>query len=436
MRQAVILAGGLGKRFKKISGKLPKPMVPLFDKPILEHQIQQCVANNIKNIKLLVGYKSKFIIDYFGNGRKFGASIEYIVENEPKGTAGALINSLPHLNDVFLVIYGDTFFDIDLKSFWNFHRKHSSDATIFLHPNDHPHDSDLVELNSNMTVKKIHSYPHNSRWKQNLVNAALYVFNKNVLMDLKLSKKKKDIAKNLFPMMLRRKKKINGYISTEYIKDVGTVKRFNNIKRDVELGIVKSLKKNHKKIAVFIDRDGTINEEVNNLNHHNQLKLIKNTAKAISKINKCGILSIIITNQPGIAKGDLNENELKIIHNKMETLLGRQGAYVDRIYYCPHHPDRGFLGEIKKLKKNCNCRKPKIGLIQQAKKDLNIDITNSWFVGDSTRDILAAKKAGIKSVLVQTGYAGKDKKYIISPDFISKDLNQAVNLIIKKKKFL
>tara|TARA_Y100000389_G_scaffold166278_1_gene170905 strand:- start:5863 stop:7170 length:1308 start_codon:yes stop_codon:yes gene_type:complete len=435
MKQAVILAGGQGKRLKKYSGKLPKSMVSLLGKPILQYQIEQCVAHNIKNIKILVCYKSKTIIDYFGNGSKFGASIKYIVEKQPRGTAGALIDSLDYLDDVFLVIYGDLFFDVDLKSFWNFHKNNSSDATIFLHPNNHPYDSDLVELNSKMRVNKIYSYPHDNSWKKNLVNAAMYILNKKKLYGLKFKKKKPDIAKNLFPLMLNQKKKISGYISTEYIKDAGTVDRFNKIKKDIKFGIVKSLKKKTKKAAIFIDRDGTINKEVNHLNNHKQLKLIKSSAKAISKINKSGKLAIVITNQPAISRGNLNLNDLKVIHNKMETLLGKNGAYVDRIYYCPHHPDKGFVGEIKKLKIKCNCRKPNIGMIKNAKKDLNIDFKNSWVVGDSTRDILAAKRAGMRSILVKTGYAGKDKIYKVNPDFTTKDLNEAVDLILNENFF-
>lgn len=432
MKQAVILAGGLGKRLKKVSGNLPKPMVPLLGKPILQYQIEQCVAHNIKNIKLLVCYKSKIIMDYFGDGSSFGASIEYIVENQPRGTGGALIDALAHLDEIFLVIYGDVFFDIDLISFWNFHKNNASDATIFLHPNDHPHDSDLVELNSKMIVDKIHSYPHKNGWKQNLVNAALYILTKDKLQDLNFHSKNVDIAKNLFPLMLSRKNKITGYLSTEYIKDAGTIERLNKIKKDIKSGIVKSMKKKTKKVAIFIDRDGTINKEVNYVNDQKQFELIKGAAKAISKINKSGKLSIVITNQPGIARGDLDINNLKVIHNKMETLLGREGAYVDRIYYCPHHTDSGFAGEVKELKIKCNCRKPNIGLFEQAKKDLNIDFKNSWVIGDSTRDILAAKKAGMKSVLVQTGYAGKDNSYKVNPDFTTKDLNEAVDLILIK----
>ncbi|MDC0236197.1 HAD-IIIA family hydrolase [Candidatus Pelagibacter sp.] len=432
MKQAVILAGGQGKRLKKYSGKLPKSMVSLLGKPILQYQIEQCVANNIKNIKLLVCYQSKIIIDYFGDGSNFGASIEYIIEKQPRGTAGALIDCLDYLDDVFLVIYGDLFFDVDLKSFWNFHKNNSSDATIFLHPNNHPYDSDLVDLNSKMRVNKIYSYPHDKSWKKNLVNAAIYILNKKKLYGLKFRKKKPDIAKNLFPLMLNQKKKISGYISTEYIRDAGTVDRFNKIKKDIKSGIVKSLKKKTKKAAIFIDRDGTINREVNHLSHHKQFELIKDTAKAISKINKSGRLSIVVTNQPGIARGDLKKNDLKVIHNKMETLLGRNGAYIDNIYYCPHHTDSGFKGEIKELKIRCKCRKPNTGMFKQAKKELNIDFKKSWVVGDSTRDILAAKRTGMKSVLVKTGYAGKDKSYKINPDYIAKNLNEAVDLILNK----
>lgn len=432
MKQAVILAGGQGKRLKKYSGKLPKPMVHLFGKPLLQYQIEQCVANNIRKIKLLVCYQSEIIMDYFGNGSNFGASIEYIVEKQPRGTAGALIDSLSFLDEEFLVIYGDLFFDVDLKSFWNFHKNNSSDATIFVHPNDHPYDSDLVELDSKMIVKKIYNYPHNKGWKKNLVNAALYILKKDKLYGFKLRKKKPDIAKNLFPLMLNNKKKISGYISSEYIKDAGTVDRFNKIKKDIKLGIVNSLKKKTKKAAIFIDRDGTINKEVNHVRHHKQFELIKGAAKAINKINKSGRLSIVVTNQPGIAKGDFKEMDLNIVHNKMETLLGRSKAFVDGIYYCPHHTDSGFKNEIKELKINCNCRKPNIGMFKQAKKDFNIDFKKSWVIGDSTRDILAAKNAGMKSVLVKTGYAGKDKSYKIKSDFITKDLNEAVDLILNK----
>ena len=432
MRQAVILAGGKGTRLKVVSGNLPKPMVPVLGKPLLQYLIEQCVEYGISNIKLLISYKKEVIEDYFGDGSQYGASIEYIIEDVPRGTAGALMDALPELDEQFLVVYGDTFFDIDLGSFWKFHQDQAGDASIFLHPNDHPHDSDLVEVNSDLQVQKIHPYPHDNQWRQNLVNAAVYMFNKGALQGVDFVSDRPDIAKELFPLMLESKKKLYGYISTEYIKDMGTPKRLSKVERDVNSGKVKSLKKQRPKMAIFLDRDGTINQEVNHLSSQEQFELIDGVGEAICQINVAGILAVVVTNQPVIARGELEESELKVIHNKMDTLLGRHGAYIDRLYYCPHHTDSGFEGEIKALKFDCDCRKPKIGLFTQAKNDLNIVLEKSWVVGDSARDILAAQNAGMKSVLVRTGHAGKDGSYEVTPDFVAKDLREAVKLILKE----
>jgi len=432
MRQAVILAGGKGTRLKSITGDLPKPMVSILGAPLLQHLIEQCVAYDIVDIKLLVSYRKEAIEDYFGDGSQYGVSIQYIVEDIPRGTAGALIDALPELDEQFLVVYGDTFFDIDLSSFWNFHQNQAGDISIFLHPNDHPHDSDLVEVDPSFQVLKIHPYPHDSQWRQNLVNAALYMINKSALKGIDFVLDRPDIAKDLFPLMLESGKKLYGYISTEYIKDMGMPKRLSKVERDIDSGKVKLLKKQTPKMAIFIDRDGTINQEVNHLSSQDQFELLDGVGEAICQINAAGILAVIVTNQPVIARGELEESELKVIHNKMDTLLGSQGAYIDRLYYCPHHADSGFEGEVEALKFDCDCRKPKIGLFTQAKKDLNIVLEKSWVVGDSTRDILAAQNAGMKSILVETGHAGKDCSFEVNPDFIAKDLNEAVKLILKE----
>lgn len=431
MKQAVILAGGKGTRLKNVSGDLPKPMIPILGKPVLEYIIEQCVKYKIVNIKLLVSYKKDIIEDYFGNGALHGAKIEYIYENAPRGTAGALMDALDELDEKFIVMYGDTFFDIDLESFSKFHHNNDGDASIFLHPNDHPHDSDLVELGSFNRVLKIHSYPHDDQWRQNLVNAAVYIFNRNSLLNMNFFSKKPDIAKDLFPRMLESKKKLYGYISTEYIKDMGTPDRLSKVEIDINSGKVKSLKKQLPKVAIFLDRDGTINQEVNHLSNIKEFELIEGVGEAIKKINTAGILAVVTTNQPVLARGELKELELKVIHNKMDTLLGRQGAYIDRIYYCPHHPDKGFKGEVKSLKFDCDCRKPEAGLFIHAKNDLNINLEESWVVGDRTSDIMAAHNTGMRSVLVKTGYAGQDGKYDVKPDFIANDLKDAVEKILK-----
>ena len=179
--------------------------------------------------------------------------------------------------------------------------------------------------------------------------------------------------------------------------------------------------------AVFIDRDGVINREVDNLKDIGQLRLLPGVATAIRKINQNGILVIVITNQPVVARGWISENELNLIHQEILTRLAKKGAKIDAFYYCPHHPE----ANLKKYRKKCRCRKPNIGLIQKAVKKYNISIKDSYFIGDTTRDILTAKNVGLKSILVKTGYGGKDKKFNVKPDYIVNNLYEAANLICR-----
>jgi histidinol-phosphate phosphatase family protein len=401
---------------------------------ILDYIISKCLEYGFIDIKILLCFESDVIKKQIGDGEKFGVKIEYFIEEFPLGTAGALAEIAPNLCDQFLVLYADTFFDIDLNEMWNFHNQKLADISIFLHPNDHPYDSDLVEANLSNKVTKIHAYPHNKVWKRNLVNAAMYVFNKNVFNNYRSTDKVTDIAKNLLPEMIEQRKEIYGYISTEYIKDMGTPERLLCVESDIKSGKVKRLRRSSLKPTIFIDRDGTINKEVGHLSDINDFELLPGVSCAIRKINRAGILCVVITNQPVIARGDLTLSKLTEIHKKMDTLLGNEGAYIDRLYYCPHHPHIGYAGEIKALKFECSCRKPNIGMLQKACTELGIDYKNSWMIGDSTSDIQAARNFGLRSVLVGTGHAGRDHKYKVSPDLIADNLEAAVKLILNVRK--
>ena len=155
-----------------------------------------------------------------------------------------------------------------------------------------------------------------------------------------------------------------------------------------------------KKPAVFLDRDGTINKYVGFLRNIEEFELMDGVAEAIRKINESGYLAIVVTNQPVIARGEVTLEELQEIHNKMETLLGQEGAYVDGIYYCPHHPDKGFEGERPEYKMVCDCRKPKPGMLIDAAEKFNIDLSNSYMVGDGKNDVEAGRAAGCISVIL------------------------------------
>lgn len=430
-KQAVILAGGKGTRLKSILGNLPKPMLNVIGEPILLHLIRLCKKYGFIDIHILVEFRADKIIEYFGNGHQFGVNIAFHRESTPRGTAGALCDILHTLSESFIVLYGDTFLNVDLNSMWIHHFKKKSELTVFLHPNDHPYDSDLVEVDDYNMVKRIHTYPHKShKYHRNLVNAALYVIDKTSLLGINFTEERPDIARNMFPMLLQRNVKISGYISSEYIKDIGTIQRIKSAETDIFSGKTDKLLKKRKKEAIFLDRDGVINVESGYITSSKDLFLIEGVSDAIRRINRSGMLAILITNQPVVARGECSHNCIRKIHNKLESSLGIEGAYLDFIYYCPHHPDKGFSGEIKDLKFDCNCRKPKPGMIIQAALDYNIDLEKSWMIGDTTSDVLAAKNAKVKSILVKTGRAGSDLKYTVKPDYVFDSLNESVDYIL------
>lgn len=180
--------------------------------------------------------------------------------------------------------------------------------------------------------------------------------------------------------------------------------------------------------AIFLDRDGTINREADNLRSLKQLRLLPGVAEAIKILNKKKFLVIIITNQPVVARGWISEKQLLTIHNELLKRLNKRGAKIDAIYYCPHHPN----ANLKKYRKDCSDRKPNIGLIKKAVKDFNISLKNSFFIGDSTRDIKTADNAGITSILIKTGYAGKDGKYNVKANYVKKNFLEAVTLICEQ----
>lgn len=426
-----ILAGGMGSRLKSHNGDLPKPMTQINGIPILEHQINLCRNHGFTRIALLLHYQSEVIRQYFGDGAKFGVDLIYVIENKARGTAGALLDALNVMENRFLVLYGDTYADINLKLFWDFDAKRKSAGTLFLHPNDHPYDSDLVEVGGDGSVTRVHSYPHPEGVDYpNLVNAALYILDRECLFDVIPIDHKTDLAKNTFPALLDAGKILYGYVTPEYIKDMGTPERLDKVERDINRGLPENLSGRNSRVAVFLDRDGTLNLEVNHLNSPDKLRLLDGSAEAIKKINRAGMLAIGVTNQPVLARGDVTPDGLKRIHARLDKLLGEKGAYLDRMYVCPHHPDKGFPGEISALKMECNCRKPQPGLFDLAVQELNISRRDSWMVGDTTADILAGQRAGLRTILVRTGFAGRDYKYDVEPDFIANDLTGAVEWIL------
>ncbi len=429
--QVAILAGGMGTRLRSRSDDLPKPMTPVLGKPVLQYQVELCRSFGFTNIVLLVHHKYEKIFEYFQYGSNFGVSLTYAIEDTPLGTAGALRAALHLLDDRFLLLYGDTFMDVDLRRMWNAHERSGANATLFLHPNDHPQDSDLVEIDMNSAVRAIHPYPHSDGLElRNLVNAALYVLNRSGLEDITLPDGKVDIAKHMFPQMLKLGYHLYGYVSPEYIKDMGTPERLDKVEHDFVAGLPERLSGRKLRGAVFLDRDGTIIQEINHLKLPDQVVLLTDADVAIRRLNRAGMLAVVVTNQPVVARGEVSLEGLYRIHARLEAQLGAGGSFVDGIYFCPHHPDKGFQGEVPELKIHCNCRKPEIGMIDQGCSDFGISRQDSWIVGDTTADIEAGRRAGLRTMLVRTGHAGADAKYKVRPDYTAPNLLDAVEWIL------
>jgi D,D-heptose 1,7-bisphosphate phosphatase len=395
--KVVIIAGGKGTRIASVNNEIPKAMIPVAGKPVLEYQIELAKRYGHTDIILIIGHLGEVIQGYFGDGSKWGVSITYFLEKQPLGTAGALPDLKASLSDDFFVFYGDTVMDIALDQFLAFHREKKSMASLFLHPNDHPYDSDLVAVNEDNRIENFFSKPHPADFVgRNLVNAALYILSPSIIDYIPVGEKS-DFGKHIFPTCLDAGLSLFGYISPEYIKDMGTPDRYEKVCGDVISGKVARLNRQYQRKAVFLDRDGVINEDVDLLCDPAQLKLLPGAAEAIRCINQNGYLAIVVTNQPVIARNLCDFKDLDYIHDTLETMLGREHAWVDAIYYCPHHPDSGYPEERKEYKIVCDCRKPKPGMLLKAAAEWNIDLSQSYLVGDRTSDIQAGENAHLKA---------------------------------------
>lgn len=408
------MAGGKGTRIASVRSDVPKPMINICGKPILEHQIDNLKACGLTDIIFVIGYLGDKIKEYFGDGSKFGVNIEYFVEDHPLGTAGALFK-MPQLTEDFLLLCGDVIIDVDFNRFIAFHKNHQAWASLVAHPNGHPYDSSLLvtEIDAPKTVGGMPEDTHRViRWMAKEDERTYYKNRVNAGIELISPELLKETIKNFVPRHPETPDKIDldrdvlkpnipsgkifAYDTPEYIKDMGTPDRFYETEKDIESGKVHARNLKNKQKAIFLDRDGTINEMVGFVTKPEQFELIEGAAEAIKAINKSGYLAIVVTNQPVIARGDCTFEELQTIHDKMETELGKVGAFVDAIYVCPHHTDKGFEGERPEYKCHCDCRKPKPGLLLQAAKDFNIDLSESYMIGDSHRDVEAGENAGVK----------------------------------------
>lgn len=437
--KVVIMAGGKGTRIAEINSNVPKPMILIDGKPILQYQIETLSKAGYCDIILIVGYMGDIIKNYFENGKAFGVEIHYIVEESPLGTAGALYYLKDKIKEDFLLINGDIIFNVNIQRFVEYHQRQGTIATILTHPNSHPYDSGIIMVNkSGRVVKWLHKEDER-KWYQNRVNAGLHLLSVKIF-DFFPDLQKRDLDRDVLKPLIGDGE-LSAYDSPEYIKDMGTPDRYYSVIKDIKEGKVEARNLSKKQKAIFLDRDGTINRYVGFLKDIEEFELLDGVSEAIKLINNSNYLAIVVTNQPVIARGEVTLDQLKEIHNKMETLLGMQGAFVDDIFFCPHHPHKGFEGECTEYKIDCECRKPKPGLLLEAAKKYNIDLSHSWMIGDGENDVKAGLAAGCSVVRIGCGdnHPGfSNKKEFLKENvpgnedvLYADDLLEAVKLILE-----
>ena len=410
--RAVILAGGKGTRLAALRPGVPKPLVPVAGVPVLTRQLLALKKEGVTDVTLVTCHLAEQVEAAYGDGAALGVRLRYFREPEPLGTAGAL----PYLGlaDDFLLLSGDLVFDFDLAAMVRFHREKGAAATLFAHPNSHPYDSALLVACPDGRVTGFLPREGKPEVYENLCNAGIQILSPALLKSFPL-RGKADLDRDL----LRPAVEAGGvyaYKSCEYVKDMGTPERLKAVERDLFWDLPAGRRRGIPKRAVFLDRDGTLNVYRGFIADPAALELLPGVGAAVGRLNALGFLAVLATNQPVVARGMCSMETLKNIHLRLQTLLGKEGAYLDGLYVCPHHPDRGFPGEDISLKIDCDCRKPKPGLLLRAAAELNIDLAASYMAGDTLRDVETAKNAGCTPVFLRCGKAEPEPPGVVTFD--------------------
>jgi mannose-1-phosphate guanylyltransferase/phosphomannomutase len=424
VEQAVILAGGLGTRMKDVT-PTAKCLLKIRGKSILEWQVKFFSAHGVSKFLLLLGYAAHdVLLEAAVIAERYGVNIEVEIEDQPLGTGGALLHALPRTNEIFFLTHGDLILDTQLRGLIEAIKSADFDVSLLYHPTNHPDDSDLIQVQNHDTVVKIVTKPHNEYLGRSLGNAGVYAFRRSALLEysrsLEVGFGRYDLDRQLLPKLLANQARIAAIRNVGFVKDVGTPERYDYVESNWE----SLMDVPGRRPAIFLDRDGTLNELQGFITTPQQIKLVKDAAQVVAEFRRLGFWVLVITNQPVIARGEVSVEGLDEIHGKVERGLLNCGTIVDDFFYCPHHPEAGFEGEVPELKIACKCRKPEVGLIEKAKTIYPIDMSKSWMIGDSWRDAQLARAVGIRSILLSEDGDGK-----VSADFYAKTLTRALEIV-------
>lgn len=371
-----ILVGGRGKRIKKITNFTPKPLIKIGEKCFLDQIISKIIRYDFKNIYLLCSYKKKFFFNRYHNKKIHNSKIKCVDEGAFKGTGGALYKLKNKISKNFILINGDTFFDIDYNKLINFKLRNYFGLIAI---------TENRKLNNNLKMKNINLDKNKeiyfTKKETRLSNGGIYLFSRKIfsLIENKNQSLEDEILRELII-----KKKIKGMFFDERFIDIGSYKQLNFLKKNINF---------IKNKAFFFDRDGVINKEEGYILDLFQFKLLPGVMKAINLLNKKNFIVIIVTNQAAVGKGLLSEQKLFKIHSYMKKKIYKfNNSTINDIFYAPYFKN----SKKQKYRINSSDRKPNIGMFKKAKEKWNLDFDKSYFIGDKDTDKIASEKSGIK----------------------------------------
>ena len=406
IRQAVILAGGLGTRLGELTKQTPKPMVLVNGKPFLEYLIVMLKENGIEEVVLLLGYLPDKIMNYFKDGSDFGVKIKYSVGEVSFETGKRLKNAESFLDDIFLLMYCDNYWPLRLTKIIEFYDKHNELTMITVYNN---YDN---TTKNNMLVDEngyVSGYDRSRKDKNlNTVDIGFVIMKKKSLADMPLTNF--SLEEEFYPKLIGKKEMV-AYRSDQKYYSIGTPEK---------LKIAEELLADKK--IVLVDRDGVINKKAGKADYvkkWSEFRFLPKALDGLRLLSESGFKVVIITNQPGIARGRVSKEDLEEIHRNMINEVKKNSGKIDAIYCCMHGWDD-----------NCECRKPKPGLLFKASRDLKFNLTKTFFIGDDERDVAAGDSAGCKNILI-TNETDNDRKNNVKPYFVCKNLYDAAKIVVQ-----
>lgn len=419
VQQAVILCGGRGTRLAEWVRELPKPMILLDGRPVLDHIISNLAKAGIQRFLLAAGYRGDVVTRYYTAPRPADCRIEVLTEPEPGGTAGALRGCANRLDDDFVLAYGDVFLDFDARRLIAAHEIHRPLGTLLVRASDHPWDSHLVVADDAGRVLEFVNRREPGRLYRNVANAAVHVVSRR-LLDFVPAAGPADLGADVFPAAITRGETLGIHFLEEegFVKDMGTPERLASVEEYLaDRALAEAARARPQPVeTVFLDRDGVLTVDSGFIDRPEKLELLPGVAEAMALLHRRGIRCVVTTNQSIVARGLCTMAMLGTIHDRLRVKIAAGGGKIDAIYACPHHPETHHGEGVPELRRACRCRKPAPGLLFRARRELGLNLAACIIVGDQTSDVRAGRAAGIRTVLLgNPGHRDQVRK-VAAPD--------------------